>query len=208
LKIETKTLLILAGGKGARFGGDKGLSLFEGNAMIRHVLDALKPLADKIVISVAPGRSYDYRKVIGDAVVIVEDSEAHRGPLRGLNDALAHVDGDMVILSACDMPHLKKDIYELLIERIGSKDAAMPFIGGYNEPIMGVYRLPQLRKAIDAAVAKGEVKLSTILCDLDFTNVTEDEFRRAGLDSSVFTNLNKPSAKHDRTTSNGVETSR
>jgi molybdopterin-guanine dinucleotide biosynthesis protein A len=195
LKHERRTVLILAGGKGSRFGCDKGLSAFEGTAMIKRVLEALRPLADSVVVAVAPGRSSDYRKAVGDAAVVVEDTEAHRGPLRGLKDALAHVTGDVVILSACDMPRMKIDLYQLLIDKLGSKDAAMPFLGGYNEPIMGVYRLPQLKKAVDAAIAKGEVKLSAILRDLDFIGVSEDDLLQAGIDSSVFTNLNQPSAK-------------
>jgi len=195
LKTERKTLLILSGGRGARFGGDKGLSLFEGRAMIKRVLDTLRPLADDVVVAVAPGWSPEYRKLIGGSAVIVEDSEAHRGPLRGLRDALAHVKGDIVILSACDMPFMKIDLYRLLLDRLGSNDAAVPVLGGFNEPIMGVYRVKQLRKAIDAATTKGEAKLSSVLRNLNFIRVTEEELLRAGLDSSVFINLNKPPAK-------------
>ena len=91
MKRETKTLLILSGGRGARFGGDKGLSDFEGTPMIRRVFDALEPMADSIVVAVAPGKSSEYRKALGDSALIMEDSEAHRGPLLGLSDALACV---------------------------------------------------------------------------------------------------------------------
>ena len=190
---ESKTLLILSGGRGVRFGGDKGLSLFEGTAMIKRVLDSLSPLADRVVVSVAPGASPGYCKILGDSAVVIEDVEAHKGPLVGLKDALSHVSGDILILSACDMPFMKADLYKLLLGRLGRNDAAMPFIGGYNEPIMGVYRLAKLRKAIDLANAKSEVKLSAILNALDFVKVSEEDMSQAGLDPKVFTNLNNPS---------------
>ena len=192
---ESKTLLILAGGRGVRFGGDKGLSLFEGTAMVKRVLASLSPLADRVVVSVAPGASPSYCNILGDSAVVIEDAEAHKGPLIGLKDALSHVSGDILILSACDMPFMKADLYELLLGRLGSKDAAIPFIGGYNEPIMGVYRLPGLRKAVDLANAKSEVKLSAILNDLDFVEVSEEDLLQAGLDPKVFTNLNNLSSR-------------
>lgn len=189
---EKTTLLILAGGKGTRFGGDKGLYEFEGKAMINRVFDALAPLAESVIVAVAPGKSAEYRAVIGGAPVIVEDDRAHRGPLLGLKNALAHASGDILILSACDMPFMKAELYELLIGRLGSKEAAVPFIGGYNEPIMGVYRLAPLRRAIEEATAKGEVKLSAILQHLDFIGISEKEMLEAGLNPRVFTNLNRP----------------
>jgi len=105
------------------------------------------------------------------------------------------VSGDILILSACDMPFVKADLYKLLLGRMGRKDAAMPFIGGYNEPIMGVYRLPRLRKAVDLANAKSEVKLSAILNDLDFVKVSEEDLLQAGVDQKVFTNLNNLSSR-------------
>lgn len=189
---ETKALLILAGGKGARFGGDKGLFEFEGTAMIRRVLDALRPLADSVVVAVAPGKSPDYSRLLGSSAVIVEDIKAHKGPLLGLRDALAHVSGDILILSACDMPFIRADLYRLLLGRLGGKEAAMPIVRGYNEPIMGVYRLPALRKAIDIATSSGAVKLSAILPHLDYLGITEEEMVVAGLDTAMLTNLNRP----------------
>jgi len=192
LKRETQTLLILSGGRGARFGGDKGLSDFEGTPMIRRVFDALEPMADSIVVAVAPGKSSEYRKALGDSALIMEDSEAHRGPLLGLSDALACVSGDLLMLSACDMPFMRGDFYRMLIGRLGKEDAVIPLIGGYYEPIMGVYRLPSLRKAVDIAVARGEMKLSAVLRYLDFISISEKEILEAGFDLEIMTNLNRP----------------
>lgn len=192
---ETKTLLILAGGRGARFGGDKGLFEFQGTPMVKLVFDALKPLADKTVVAVAPGKSKDYSKILDASVTVVEDSKAHRGPLLGLRDALANVSGDILIMSACDMPHMKADLYRMLLERLDGKDAAMPAIGGYDEPIMGVYRLLALKKAIEAAVSRNEVKLSTILDHLDYVSISKEEMTEAGIDQEMFMNLNQPPGK-------------
>lgn len=198
MRRETKTLLILAGGRGARFGGDKGLSEFEGKPMVKIAIDAIGPLADEIVVAVAPGKSQEYSEILAGSAEIVEDSKAHEGPLLGLRDALARVSGDILILSACDMPYTNSALYEILLERLDAKDAAMPSIGGYDEPIMGVYRLPALRKAVAKATSKGEVKLSKMLDDIDFLSISKEEMMGAGLDPAVFTNLNKPLADERR----------
>lgn len=192
MQSEKRTLLILAGGRGARFGGDKGLSKFEGIPMVKLVVDALKPLADRVVVAVAPGKAKDYSNVLGSTAVVVEDKKAHEGPLLGLKDALERTSDDILILSACDMPYMRADLYRMLLGKLGKRDAAMPSIGGYEEPIMGVYRLSALRRAIELATSGGEVKLSTILTHLDYLSVPEEEMRQAGLDPEIFTNLNRP----------------
>ena len=206
MKRDTKTLLILAGGRGARFGGDKGLSEFEGTPMVKIAIDALGPLADDIVVAVAPGKSKEYSEILAGSAVMVEDSRAHEGPLLGLRDALARVSGDILMLSACDMPYTNSSLYEMLLDRLDAKDAAMPTIGGYNEPIMGVYRLPALRKAVVKATSKGEVKLSKMLDDLDFLSISKEEMIGAGIDPVVFTNLNKPLADGRRLHANPSRT--
>ena len=46
------TLVILAGGKGRRMGGqDKGLVAYLGRPLIQHVIDAARQQTDKIVVN-------------------------------------------------------------------------------------------------------------------------------------------------------------
>ena len=45
------TAIILAGGKSSRMGEDKGLMLYNGKPMIQHVIDAVLPLTNCILIS-------------------------------------------------------------------------------------------------------------------------------------------------------------
>jgi molybdopterin-guanine dinucleotide biosynthesis protein A len=190
MKRGAKTLIILSGGRGSRFGGDKGLSDFEGARMIEHVLDSLSPLADEVIVSVAPGKKAEYAAILSEKARVVEDEAAFQGPLLGLKNALRHVTGDIVLLVACDMPFIDAELYRFLLGKMGSKEAAMPSIGGYSEPMMGVYLMQSLIEAVDKATTEGERKLSAMLVHMDVLTIPEEVLRKAGLDNRIFTNMN------------------
>jgi len=88
---------ILAGGKSTRFGGDKGAALLDGIALIDHVVSALSPACEEIVIV---GREWP-------GLTSLEDKPApDMGPLGGLCAALfyAREHGfEMVVTAGCDM---------------------------------------------------------------------------------------------------------
>ena len=49
---ENITVVILAGGKGRRMGGqDKGLVSYKNHSLIKHVIDAISQQADNIIIN-------------------------------------------------------------------------------------------------------------------------------------------------------------
>ena len=190
MKRGAKTLIILSGGRGSRFGGDKGLSDFEGARMIERVLNALSPLADEVIVSVAPGKKGAYSAVLSEDAKVVEDEVAFQGPLAGLKNALRHATGEIVLLVACDMPFIDAGLYRFLLGRMGGKEAAMPSIGGYSEPMMGVYLLLPLVGAVEKATSSGERKLSAMLVHIDVLAIPEEGLRKAGFDQRIFTNVN------------------
>lgn len=73
--------VVLAGGKSRRFGRDKATAIVDGTAMLDLVIQALAPQVDKVVIS-----GHDW-----EGYTRIEDRpEGDRGPLGGLNGALAY----------------------------------------------------------------------------------------------------------------------
>jgi molybdenum cofactor guanylyltransferase len=195
LSRETRALVVLSGGKSSRFGANKGLFEFEGVPLVKRVIDSLGPLSDTIVVSVAPGQSSGYRKVLGKPVRIIEDSEAYQGPLFGLKDTIRFVLEDLVLLSACDMPFIRADLYSLMLDKLDEHDAVMPTLGGYNEPLTAVYRLTPLKRAIKEAVGEANTKLSSILKYLDVLGLPEVDLKKMGIDMESLTNMNKPPSK-------------
>jgi molybdopterin-guanine dinucleotide biosynthesis protein A len=192
---ETRALVILSGGRSSRFGADKGLFEFEGVPLVKRVIDSLAPLSDSIVVSVAPGQSGEYRRILRKTIRIVEDGEAYGGPLSGLKDAVGYVPDDLVMLSACDMPFIRADLYSLMLDALDDHDAVMPILGGYHEPLTAVYRLPPLKRAIKESVGEANTKLSSILKHLSVLGLPEDDLKKMGIDLDSLINMNKPPSK-------------
>lgn len=83
----THTLgVVLAGGAGRRVGGqDKGLLPLRGGLPIEHVLAALRPQCDEVLI--VANRNHD--EYARQARVITDETTGHAGPLAGIVAALA-----------------------------------------------------------------------------------------------------------------------
>jgi len=192
---ETKALVVLSGGKSSRFGANKGLFEFEGVPLVKRVIDSLAHLSDSIVVSVAPGQSSEYRKILRKPIRIIEDSEAYQGPLFGLKDAIRFVLDEVILLSACDMPFIRSDLYSQMLDRLNDHDAVMPILGGFHEPLTAVYRLPPLKRAIKLSVGEANTKISSILGHLNVLGLPEDDLKEMGINLDSLTNMNKPPSK-------------
>lgn len=102
------TAVILAGGRGQRFGGcDKGLIRLAGKPLIEHVLRALTSQAGEILISAGPDRPYysDY-----GYPVIADRGEGYQGPLAGLYSALLAARTRYLLSVPCDSPLVPVDL--------------------------------------------------------------------------------------------------
>ena len=99
---------VLAGGASRRFGSDKALALVDGRALIDHVIAALAPQCDRLVII---GRSH------GDWPALKDRPAGSQGPLAALNAALHHASAHgytAVFSTPCDMPDLPSDLAAML----------------------------------------------------------------------------------------------
>jgi len=100
---------IIAGGASRRFGGDKGVALLGGSALVEHVASAVQMQCDDLVIV---GRDWP-------GIARVEDRPNQgEGPLGGLNGALHHaqVHGfDAVLCAGCDTLPVPPDLAVSLV---------------------------------------------------------------------------------------------
>lgn len=95
---------IIAGGQSRRFGSDKALAPINGQPMIAHVIAALRPQVDALVIC---GREW------GDIPFLHDRRPDRCGPLAGLEAALHHAQDcgyDAVISVPVDTLPLPKDL--------------------------------------------------------------------------------------------------
>jgi len=113
------TGIILAGGLGKRFGGiNKALIQFFDRPLIEHVIDALRPQVDQILISA--NRNIVELSYFGYSVI--EDNLKNSGPLGGIASLIDHVTTDLAIVTTCDTMHIPENfVSELETSRTKNK---------------------------------------------------------------------------------------
>ena len=119
------TGVVLAGGRGRRFGGDKLAVRIGGVPLLELALRALASVCDELVLVVAASSaSASTRLVIPDGLpiplVVVADVEPDRGPLLGLATGLGAAHHPTVIVVGADMPGLVPEVVRLLVQRIAA----------------------------------------------------------------------------------------
>ena len=176
----TITTVILAGGKGMRIGGNKGLQLLHGKALIDWVLDAIRPHSDEILIN-ANANTNDYAK--RGYRIITDHSPEHAGPLAGLQAALHSAQHEWVACLPCDTPFLPDNLIHLLRSAITpTTEAVVAIADGQRQPTIALYRKSVLPK-LDDYLDSGARKVSDWLNTLRVSEVVFD-------DAAAFANIN------------------
>lgn len=179
---------ILAGGKSRRMGRDKTFLEFNGVPMIHRVIDAIKPhVKDMVIIANKP-----QEELLNLGIPVHEDKIRGMGPLSGLYTAFEATGAGELLLAACDMPLIKPEVIEFLVDYPNWKgDALIPVAGGREQGLLAVYR----RSAIEKV--RGKIESQSIQFDefrkgLEKTLIDEDRIKLLDPDFGSFKNVNRP----------------
>lgn len=149
------TGIILAGGEGRRMGGvDKGWVHYQGTPLIQHVIKAISPQVDNLIISA--NRNLKQYQQLGYPVF--EDNTPYLGPLGGIAAALSHIQTEYGLIVPTDAPHIPVNLVDQLIE----KQPAKLILCQDNErlqPLFGLYHR-SLVKSIQNFLNQGQRKLT------------------------------------------------
>lgn len=102
-------------------GADKGLVAYGGRPLIEWMLEALRPQADRVLISA--NRNLDVYGAYGHRVVS-DTLPGFQGPLAGVLAALETVDAPWLAVVPCDTPHVPVDLLARLLD--AAKQANVP----------------------------------------------------------------------------------
>jgi len=132
------TSIVLAGGKGKRFGRDKLSETVGGHSLLQRVVDVLGLVSDQTLIVIAQGQS---EPVVSAAteVKIVADLYPSKGALGGIYTGLASSDAFHNLVVAADMPFLNPSLLRYLLRLSADFDVVMPKVGGEIEPLHALY---------------------------------------------------------------------
>lgn len=103
-------------------GQDKGLITWQGKAMVQHIIEALTPQADEMLISCNRNFS-SYRKF--PLPQIQDENTEYLGPLSGLLSAHKHCRNDLIAIVPCDCPIIPADLMRKLHENLLSADVSI-----------------------------------------------------------------------------------
>ena len=182
--------MIFAGGRATRLGGvNKALLDVGDQSVIDRILAALQPIAHERVLL-----TNDSTLAGLQGVRLVFDAVPHAGVLPALSAGLEAATGDVCLAVACDMPFVSTRLFEHLLglQAETESDVVIPRTAGYLEPMHAVYRRETVASAIQAALERGDQRMTSYFRDVRVREVDETEWRQVDPLGLAFFNVNTP----------------
>jgi molybdopterin-guanine dinucleotide biosynthesis protein A len=184
-----RSAVVLVGGMARRAGGrEKYFFTYRGKTFIDVLLDTLRDVVDEIVVVARDPDQCDRFSHIDD-IRCIHDERPGIGPIGGLHAGSLAVHGDLVFVSACDMPCINREVVRLLFDLADDYDAVIPcWNRDMLEPLHAVYRREALVEYLNE---HDSLSLRTMVRNLNTRYVTVDEIRALDPNLKTFTNINK-----------------
>ena len=185
--MQTKkvTCIILAGGQGKRMGGkNKALIPFKNSTLIEHIIQAMTPQVDKIIISA----NQDLLQLNKLGFAVIEDQVKDQGPLIGITSAATHVNTPTVVVTPCDVINIPDTyVLEMMLNLESTKSDVV--VAKTKERIHYLNCAFKLEKIEDLKkiISKGTSRVSDWQAQMK-TSYVEFEIE----EGHAFKNLNEP----------------
>lgn len=180
------TGLILAGGRGSRFGGlDKGLLELAGQPLVQHIAGRLA--GQVATLRLSANRHVDRYRALGFEP-LADGAYQDAGPLAGLRAGLAACATPWLLAVPCDMPLLPHDLCTRLWRAAGPDDprARVPFDGQRHH--YACLLVPRSALVpVTAALDAGRHSVRDLLAEIGWLGVNF-----AACNAHAFCNLNTP----------------
>ena len=158
--------IILAGGKSSRMGSDKALLLYNNKTFLEHVVCAIKPLVDDIIII-----SNNKEHQIDDCTTI-PDLILNSGPIAGIYTGLKHTKTENNLILSCDIPLVQTSILELIIKNNEPDKDVVQIIDDRNSmPLIALYK-KRIAPYLLSELNKGERRLVKSINKLNKKNIS------------------------------------
>jgi molybdopterin-guanine dinucleotide biosynthesis protein A len=185
--IANVTIAIQAGGRSSRMGRDKGLVLLAGKPLVAHVMTRVEGLADDLLLTTNTPEPY-----AEFGLRMASDALPGAGALPGLWTALEAARGEFVLVVACDMPFLNRDLLAYQLEMAAQMDVVVPRWEGHYQTMHAVYRRSTCLAAVEAALASGEKRMISFYDAVDVLEINAETVQQFDPDGRTFFNVNTP----------------
>ena len=158
--------IILAGGKSSRMGSDKALLLYNNKTFLEHVVCAIKPLVDDILI-ISNNKEHQV-----DDCSTIPDLILNSGPIAGVYTGLKHTKTENNLVLSCDIPLVQTSILELIIKNNEPDKDVVQIIDDQNSmPLIALYK-KRIAPYLLSELNKGERRLVKSINKLNKKNIS------------------------------------
>lgn len=183
MSVNEFNVVILAGGESSRMKSEKGLVLFQGKPLIQHVIDAVRPVTDKIILIVHDKRYNEFN------LPCFPDIFPGVGPMGGIYSGLTYSNTAKNFVLSCDIPFITSHFISSFVQLSGEEDVLVPVHEGKMQPLCSVYD-QRCRVELQARIQTGKYKLQDCIAQMKLKRVHVDtKYPDA---EKLFTNLNTP----------------
>ena len=186
------TAIVLAGGRSARFGGDKLAEELEGRPVLAHVVERVSQVAGDVVVVRPPGPADT-----PTGARLVHDPEPFGGPLVGVLAGLEAAREPLALVVGGDMPRLSPDVLLLLIRTLTAADPdaidAVVLEGrGRVQPLPIAVRTGAATTAAQRALGHGTRSLTAWLEALRTRTLEEPVWRPLDPEAGTLVDIDSP----------------
>ncbi len=195
---ETIAGILLAGGQSRRFGANKAFATYNGTPLYRYSYDVLKNVSSQVIV--IGDQEMTAKMALDPETLYKEDNETFKGlgPLAGIYSAMEGLSSEWYAVLPCDVPLIKKEIFEKLLTYVdrktvnGSMPAGIiPVVNGKQQPLTGLYH-HSTSVIIKGLLETNNLRMSDLLNSIETYYVEEQLF-----DERLFTNVNTRKALQD-----------
>jgi molybdopterin-guanine dinucleotide biosynthesis protein A len=182
-----RSAMILAGGDAKRVDGrEKYFFYYKGCSFISRLINVFSGICDEIlIVAKNPEQAAHFD---GLPVRCTWDKKRGLGPIGGIFSGIEEVNGELVFITACDMPTIHRSIVTYLFEHIGECDAIVPeWENNDIEPLHAVYRVSAVRRYMEG---QESLSLRDMVNSLHTLRVNPRKFWRLDPNLETFQNIN------------------
>lgn len=183
---KAATGVILSGGRSLRMGEDKAFIEIEGMPIVQRICRLFLLLFQEVIIITSRKERY-----LQFGVKVYEDIIPDLGALGGLYTAITSASFSYSFVVACDMPFLRRNVIEYLIQKRDDYDVIIPRTWDGLQPLHAIYSKNCL-EAIQTVLKQNKRRIIDFL-PLVHTNIVDSsEFYSLDPDMESFININTP----------------
>lgn len=192
VKIEA---FILVGGRSSRLGADKAFVEVGGKTLMKRAVDVVREAFPESRITIVAGSSTQFAiQAITSNVPFIFDLHGDRGPLGGLQAALAHSRSEWIFVLACDYPFVSREFLRLLAEHVSPEFGSVvpEQSDGRLQPLCAIYNVAAARPVVEEIIARPRISppMHEVVERLAARIVKFDEYAHLGRAEELFCNIN------------------